>query len=243
MKAIFIHKLSSFLRSPFQMISFAILLVILNLFLWILPSSSILSFGFADLSTLYFTIPYIFIILIPSIFMGFCVADFNQGTSDWLFSKPLSPLKYWMGHFMAGIFVILLFIILTITSFISVYSLASESGQMDISQIGASYFGVFLLALLFGSISTFASSISKSQAASFLLAVLICYTCYAVPGLLSDLPIFYGSVDYLLNYFSIDTHIEVLARGILELRTLIYFISMTFLFATLSIWTVQNKLR
>lgn len=243
MKAIYAQMLSSFFSSPFRITSIAIFIVILNLFLWLIPSTSILDFGFADLSLLFNTLPYIMMVFIPSIFMSFVVEDFEKGTSDWLFSKPLSPGAYWGGHFMGGITIVFIFLLLTLTCYYSIARLALQADAIDHLQILGSYIGILLLSAVFAAISTFAASLSKSQAGAFLLAVLLCYSLFALPSLISDLPALSGGVDYVIRHFSLDTHLAVLARGILELRTIIYFTSLIFLFSILSLNNIQNRLK
>ncbi len=242
MRAIYTQSLSNFLKSPFRMVSIGLFILILNLFLWLIPSSSILEFGFADLSLLFRTIPYILMLFIPSIFMNLVVEDFENATSDWIFSKPVSALTYWGGNIFGGLTIVLFFLLLTITSYYSIQMLASNIGVIDHKQIWASYFGLVLLSLVFISISSMSSSVSKNQAGAFLLAVILCYSLYSLPGLLSSMPVFSGGMDYSLKYFSLDTHLEILSRGILEIRTVIYYLSLTGLFSFLTIFYIKKRL-
>ena len=242
MKAIYLHSLSKFLRSPYRMLSLALFVFILHLFLWVIPSSSVLAYGFADLSLLFSTVPFVLMIFIPSLFMNFVVEDFESGKSDWLFSKPLSTIEYWVGHFLSGLTIVLIFLLLSSTSYYSIHSLSSDIGVVDHSQIISSYFGMFLLAVVFASISTFSGAVSKNQAGAFLLSVLLCYSLFAIPSLFSELAQFSGNGDYLLRYLSLNTHLEILSRGIFELRTLIYFISLSVLFSFFTVINIKKKL-
>jgi len=241
--AVYFHTISSFFRSPFKVLSVALFILILNLFLWVIPSSSILDFGFADLSLFFSTVPFIFLIFIPSLFMNFVVEDFENGMSDWLFSKPLTPLNYWLGHVLSGLTIIFLFLILSLSSYFSIYFLASNIGEIDHLQIISSYFGIWVLALVFTAISTFASSISKNQSGAFLLSVLLCYFFLAIPSFISELPILVGNADYILKYFSLDSHLEILSRGIVEMKSLIYFATLIVLFSFFAIRNIEKRLR
>ena len=213
------------------------LLLILNTWLWLIPSSSILHYGYADLTALFDTLPFILMFLIPSATMNLFVDDFENGTSDFLFSKPISISKIWIGHFLFVFVLVLVFLSLTLTSCMTIFNIKSDSGIIDVGQIVASYLGVILAAIAFITLSLFCSSFAKSQASAFLLSIVFCYFLYKIPGQLAELSLFRGQLDYFIQYLSLDTHFYTLGKGLFELRSILYISS---LFAFLSFLGIRN---
>ena len=242
MYPIFKKVLRHFISSRFYIASIALFLVLLNFFLWMQPETSILDFGFADLSALFYYVPLVFIFFIPSSLMSFAVDDFNGGASDFIFSKPVSPTSYFFGYYLAAGFIVLFFLFLTLSSLYSIYTLVLADSFIDFKQIFASYFGLLLAGLVFITLSCFAAVHSRNQAGAFLFGVLLCYCFFSLPSLISELPFFDGGVAYNIQYFSLDKHLEVLGRGILEFRTLFYFVSIILLFSFLSIQRLKSRL-
>lgn len=242
MLALIIHDISSYFSSFIRVIGMALLVVILNVFLWVLPDSSILEYGFADLTMLFETLPYILIFLVPSITMNHIVDDFQQGRSELLFSKPIGIWTYLSSHFISTILICLVFLALTLTSYISIVQLKSEIGIIDGGQIWGAYLGMFLITIVFVGIGLMCSSISKSQAGAFLLSIIICYSVLVLPGYTSELGGFSGGLDYVLSYFSLDAHVDTLGRGLLEFRTIVYCMSLIAFTGLCSYITLRNKM-
>jgi len=225
-----------------KIFSLGLIVVILNIFIWVLPTSSILEYGYADLTMLFETLPYAIMFLIPSITMNLVVEDFEKGTSELLFSKPLSIYSYWWAAFVSGTLIILLFLGLTFTSYFSITHIKSSTGIIDRGQIMASYLGIFFISMVFLVIGLFCSSFSKSQTAAFLISIISCYSIYVLPGYLSEVEQFSGGIDYFMNYLSLDTHYYTLGKGILEVKSICYVVSLILLFSAFGIRKIHFRL-
>ncbi len=243
MLAIFIKDIASYFSSFYKVGSLALLLIVLNIFLWLIPSYSILEYGYADLGLLFELLPFVLLFLIPSMTMDLFVDDFDKGTSDLLFSKPVPIWKVWSGHFLFVLFLVILFLALTLTCCYTIYQIKAESGIIDGGQIFASYMGVLFIAVAFLALSLFCSSFSKSQAGAFLLSVVFCYCFYALPGLMSDLPVFHGGWDYWIKHFSVDTHFYTLGKGLFEVKSLLYILSLVALFSFYGVRNISWRMR
>jgi len=242
MLSIFKKDFASYFSSIYKVVSLAFLLVILNIFLWLFPSYSILEYGYADLTPLFETLPFVLLFLIPSATMDLIVDDFDKGTSDLLFSKPIPIWKVWSGHFIFVLVLVILFLSLTLTSYFTILQIKVDSGIIDQGQIFASYLGVFLIAIAFLALSLFCSSFSSNQTSAFLLSVVLCYFFNTLPGLIADLPSFQGIHEYCIKHFSLDTHFYTLGKGLFELRSLAYIISLVAFFSFCGIRNISMRM-
>jgi ABC-2 type transport system permease protein len=109
-------------------------------------------------------------------------------------------------------------------------------GDPDNGAILATYLGSFLLAGGFLAIGLCMSALTRNQVIAFVLSVVICFL-FVVAGFplvldwLSGLP--QPIVDAIAS-FSFLTHFESIAKGVLDIRDLLYFAMLIgfFLFAT-----------
>jgi len=136
--------------------------------MWFQPQTSILDFGYADLSVLFQYLPLILLIFIPSALMHFLVEDVNSGTIDFLFSKPISDLQYWAGYFIGAFLIVFLILVLSLFTIVTLEKLALVDAELDYLQFAASYIGVTLLALVFIALSIFAATIANNTSGAFL---------------------------------------------------------------------------
>jgi len=210
--------------------------------MWFQPQTSILDFGYADLSVLFQYLPLILLIFIPSALMHFLVEDVNSGTIDFLFSKPISDLQYWAGYFIGAFLIVFLILVLSLFTIVTLEKLALVDAELDYLQFAASYIGVTLLALVFIALSIFAATIANNTSGAFLLGVILCYIFYAIPGLMSEMPAFSNGLDYDIEYFGLSHHLDIMSRGILPLRSIIYFLSLTFFFSYFSVRNLKKRI-
>jgi ABC-2 type transport system permease protein len=80
--------------------------------------------------------------------------------------------------------------------------------------------------MTFISIGLFASSITTNQIVAFLLSLFIGVFFLIIFDVLSNN--FTGSIGQLLSFLSLSTHYESVARGVIDSKDIIYFLSISF---------------
>lgn len=243
MFSIYKKEISSFLSSLIAYIVIAVFLMMIGLFMWVIPDTSVLSYNYATLDQLFTLAPLVFLFLIPATTMRSFAEERQQGTIEFLSTKPVSDLSIVMAKFLANVTLVLLALVPTLIYFYSVYQLGYPKGNLDTGGIMGSYVGLILLATIFVAIGVFSSSVTNNQIVSFILAAFICFVCYFAFGYLSNLPIFVGSMDYFIQKLGISYHYAVLSKGILDLRSIVYFLSVIAFFIYLTVLSLKsNKL-
>jgi ABC-2 type transport system permease protein len=109
-------------------------------------------------------------------------------------------------------------------------------GDPDHRVIAAGYGGSLLVAGLYLAVASAASAVTRNQVVAFILGVALCLIVTipgapALAGLLSDrLP---AGIADALAVFGVLPHFRPIARGVIDLRDLIFFATVTafFLFA------------
>lgn len=226
MWVVFRKEISTFFSSITGYLVVSVFLVILGLFMWVFPDSSLLNYNYATLAQLFDLAPFIFLFLIPAVTMKSFAEELHGGTIELLATKPLQDWQIVLGKFLGSLVVVLFALLPTLLYFYSVYQLGAPPGNIDTGAVMGSYLGLFLLAASFVAMGVFASSLTKNQIVAFLLAVLLCFFFYLAFLYFSKLPIFLGKVDDIIQMIGIDYHYASISKGLIDSRDIIYFLSL-----------------
>ncbi len=101
MYSILKKEITSYLSSLVAYVTIGVFLLVLGLFLWVFPDSSILDYGYAGLDSLFSTAPYLFMFLIPAITMRSLAEERKEGTFELLLTRPLTDWQIVLGKFFA----------------------------------------------------------------------------------------------------------------------------------------------
>ena len=201
---------------------------------------NILDYGYADMDVFFEISPLLFLLFIPAISMRVFTEEYTNGTIETLITKPITSFQITFSKFLSVLSLILFAIFPTLIYVVSIYYLGESVGNLDLAGIIGSYFGLILLCALFSSISIYASSISSNQITSFLLAILLNTLFYFGFDVLSEF-YFFQNIDLIIQQMGISFHYEMMSKGLLRLSDIIYFLSFTILFITLTELVVNKK--
>lgn len=234
MLAILSKELGSFFSSLVGYIVIGVFLLVLGVILFVFPDTSLLDYQYATLDPLFSTAPLIFAFLIPAITMRSFAEEHMTGAMELLITKPLSDWQIVLGKYLACLLLVGFALLPTLLYYITVYQLGSPKGNLDAGAIAGSYIGLFLLGACFTAIGLFASSLSQNQIVAFILASVLCFIFYWGFYYISNLPVFVGKTDDLIQKIGIDYHYTSISRGVLDSRDIIYFLSVMVLFLSLT---------
>ena len=220
-------EITSYLSSWVAYITIVVFLLVLGLFLWVFPESSVLNYGYAGLDSLFSTAPYLFMFLIPAITMRTLAEERKEGTFELLATLPLTDWQIILGKFLACLLIVLFALLPTGVYYWSVYNLGAPPGNIDTGAVIGSYIGLFLLGGAFTAMGLFASAVTNNQIIAFTIAVLLSYLAYSGFDSLSSLAIFQSTDVAALG---INEHYLAISRGVLDTRDLVYFLTLMALF-------------
>src|SRR6201996_3789606 len=115
MYSILKKEITAYLSSLVAYVTIGVFLLVLGLFLWVFPESSILNYGFAALDSLFNTAPYLFMFLIPAITMRSIAEERKEGTFELLVTRPLTDLQIVRGKYLAALVLVLFALLPTLT--------------------------------------------------------------------------------------------------------------------------------
>lgn len=234
MYSLFAKEIRSFLSSLIGYIVIIVFLFAISLFMWIIKgSSNVLDNGYANIDTLFAIAPWVFLFLIPAITMRSFADEKKSGTIELLLTRPLTDLQIILAKYFAGFILVLISILPTLVYYYSVSKLGSPQGNIDSGGTWGSYFGLLMLGSSFVAIGIFASSLTDNQIISFILALALCFFCFIGFEQISSLSLF-GKADTFIQAIGINEHYNSLARGVIDTRDVIYFVTFNAFFVMLT---------
>ena len=180
--------------------------------------------GQADLQPFFRFHPWLYLFLIPAIGMRLWAEERKTGTIELLLTLPVSTVATVAGKFLAAWIFTGIALALTFPVWITVNYL----GDPDNGVIVGGYIGSWLMAGGFLAVTSCISALTKNQVVAFILGAAVSFL-FLTSGLSLVLGAFQGwapgvVVDVIAS-FSFLTHFTAIARGVIDVRDLIFFVS------------------
>lgn len=232
------REIRAYFATPLAYVFIAIFLMLVGVFTW--EASRFFDTGLADLQPFFYWHPWLFMIFLPALSMRLWADEAAYGTSELLLSQPVSLTGLAAGKLLAAWSVAVLALVLTLPMWLTVNYL----GSPDNAAILLSYLISVLMAGAYLSIGAAMSALVNSQVLAYIAGVVVAFLFTA-----AGWPMFLGGVSDLFGpgagdlvaQFSFLTHFETAERGILELRSLLYFAGVTALWLSLNTIWVSSK--
>ena len=236
-KAIVKRELSCYFTSPVAYVFMVIFLLLCGFFTF--SVSHFYEIGQADLRSFFQWHPWIYLFLVPSVAMRLWSEERRLGTIELLLTLPITTFQAVIGKFISAWIFIGMCLFFTFPMVLTVLYL----GSPDMGVIFCAYCGSFLMAGSYLSIGSFTSSITRNQVISFILSVVICLFL-VLSGWPPVTGFFSGwSPSWLIDFLaglSFMTHYESIQRGVLDIRDIVYFISIIIFMLSLTGVILQN---
>ena len=181
--------------------------------------------GEASVQGLFSLLLWFFLLLIPAVTMGSISEEKNKDTLEVLLTNPMSDWELVFGKFFSA----LLFVAALLLASLPVVISLNMFGDVDMGAYIGQYFASVLLTSVFVSLGIAVSSFFKSQIPALMLSVMGIFLL-----IISGFDIVTMSLpEWLSPVFSrlsVYTHYNSLARGLIDLRDVWYFVFLTAIF-------------
>ena len=169
-------------------------------------------------------LPWIYVVLVPAVAMRLWAEERKTGTVELLFTLPITLEGSYLGKFLAG----WAFLMVSLALTFPVPLITEYLGNPDWGVIITGYLGSALLAGTFLAVGMLFSAVSKNQIVAFILGFVVSMLFLLVGRpesleFINGIPMVGGYLEQLLGSMSLSDHFSTLTRGLLELRTLVFF--------------------
>lgn len=181
--------------------------------------------GEASLRPMLSMIPWVWLVFVPAVTMRLLAEEERTGTLEMLLTQPVKEIDVLVGKFLGGWGVVLLALATTLPVPISL----ATAARMDWGIVLSQYLAGALLAAAMVAIGLFASSLTRNQVMASITAATIGFGLILLGNEIITLAA-PRSVGEALTQLSLLSHTENMARGVVDLRDLVYFLSVVFVF-------------
>jgi ABC-2 type transport system permease protein len=170
-------------------------------------------------------LPVMVSFIIPALTMRLLSEEINIGTYELLLTLPVTFRDVIMGKFLAAVSFIGVMLVPTFCYPLSIQILGL--GQLDWGPVIGGYIGAMLLGASFCAIGLLASSLTRNQVVAFIIGMV---TCFFIT-LLTDFLLYFlpDKLVKTFQYFSANYHFQNIAKGMVDTRDIIYFLSVMFI--------------
>ncbi len=218
------------LRSFFdQPTAYVLAVAFLGLGLY-LSFRSIYAMSRATLRPFFDLLPWLLVVFVPAVAMRTLAEERRSRTLEWLIAQPLNETEVVLGKFLGSWVFVLITFVGTLPMALGILFVS----EADAGIVFAQYVGAALLTAQMIAVGIWASAITRNQITAFILGAFTCFLLVLIgtPLVQIELPRLIGG--WLLQ-LSVISHFENVARGVIDLRDLLYFASTCGLFLLLAV--------
>jgi len=218
-------ELKGFFDGP---VAYVVLLVFMALWEYLFFRTVFLV-GDASVRIMLDSLPWLMLVLAAAMTMGSLTSEKSGGTLELLLTRPLSVLELLVGKFVAG----LVFVGLATAPLMVVATSLSRYGNLDWGVVAGQYVASVMLGSVLVALGIMVSSWFESQVVAMLVSVAASFGMLmaGTQMVTMSLP---GPVVVVLSRLSLLTHFESMARGVIDVRDVVYWLSAVGIFLTLA---------
>jgi ABC-2 type transport system permease protein len=192
--------------------------------------------GRADARGLFDAIPALMVLLVPALTMRLWAEERKQGTVEILLTLPAREHELVAGKFLASWALLGAGLALTLVLPITVATL----GNLDWGPVVGGYVGALLLGAAYLAVGQFVSATTENQILAFILALVVCLGLYGL-GVEGFAGLFPDRVSAVLRALGTGSRFQSIARGVIDLRDLAYYGSLTAFFLTACVVALRAR--
>jgi ABC-2 type transport system permease protein len=227
-------ELVGYFNSPMALIFIGVFLAAtLFSFFWV---DAFFSRGIADVRPMFRWMPILLIFLVAALTMRQWSEEERSGTLEMLLTMPIHPARLVLGKFLGVMTLVAVALVPTLFLPITV----SLLGNLDWGPVLGGYLAALLLASAYTAIGLFVSSRTDNQIVALILTVLVSGLLYLIGT--RGVTAFVGdNLAEILRAVGAGSRFESIERGVIDLRDLIYYLSLTIFFLALNVLSLESK--
>ena len=214
------RELRSYFDSP---VAYIVIVTFLLIAGWMFFSPFFLM-GRADMRVFFSPSPFspsmLLVILAPAMSMRLIAEERKTGTIEMLTTMPITDGQIIVGKFLASLGILAVALGATLLFPLTI----SFLGPLDWGPVVSGYVGMLLFASTLLAIGLFFSTVSDNQIVAFIISFIVCAGLYFIFWLQFFFP---GAIGDVIEFISLSSHLDNLARGVIDTRDVLYYLTFT----------------
>ena len=183
----------------------------------------------------------IVILATPIITMRLFALEKATGTYETLMTTPVTDLVVVAAKFITAVIFYMVMWAPTLASLYIVRHFTNQSNALDAGTLGGMYLGIFLSGCLFLSLGCFASALTRSQVVAAVISLAAGVVLFILAYLTQVMPAVEQWQTQVLSCFNLFKQMDDFTRGVVDTRTVVFYVSLTFFFLFLTLRVVESR--
>ena len=238
-------------NSPVAYVVLGGTMLILGVVFFLIPHMPGLSFGSfwdidrASMDQMFKTLPWLMtIFVVPAVTMRTLAAEKGSGTLELLITMPVRDREVILGKYFAALSVVLLLLAATLLYPLTMFVWPWHIGSLDWGTVWAGYLGCVFFAAASVGVGMMLSSLTESDVIAFFLTLTVLGGLYFIGIMVSISHADNAFLNLLVtagSFISFNTRYESFARGVIDTRAVVYFLSVTVLCLLVSFRSLESR--
>ncbi len=177
----------------------------------------------------------------PVITMRLFALEKYSGTYETLMTTPVSDLQVVAAKFSAAWLFYLVMWLPMIACLYIVQHYARQSGALEAGTVGGMLLGTALVGALFVSLGCFASALTNSQMVAAMVSLVLGTSLVSLAFVAEQVTTTATWQTQLLSRLALFSQMHDFARGVVDTRPVVFFVSLTFFFLFLTLRAVESR--
>ncbi len=170
------------------------------------------------ISPLFLNVSVILLFTLPLVTMRTYSEEKRSGTIELLLTAPLTDVQIVVGKFLGALVLYAAMMAVTLVHIGFLFAFGNPEWQ----PVATGYLGLLLMGGCFLSLGLFVSSLTRNQ----IVAGMITFAVFLMFWVINWIATFTGpTTQAVLNYLSITEHLNDFARGVIDTKHVIYYVS------------------
>lgn len=216
---------------------------LLGLSFYILISKSAGSPLTAPVTEIFYDTAYFWLILllaVPVITMRLFALEKFSGTYETLMTTPVGDVQVVAAKFSAALIFYMLMWLPLLGCILILQHYVMGQGALDPGELGCTFLGIFLIGCLFIALGCLASALTRSQPTAAMICVFFSVGLFLVSWIPDKMPVT-GWQARAMSLLSLRDQMNELVRGIVDTRTVLFYVTFTFFVLFLTLRVVESR--
>ena len=193
---------------------------------------------------LFYRTPFFWLIVIlatPVITMRLFALERFSGTFETLMTTPVGDIQVVLAKFVAALVFYLVMWLPMLGCLYVVQYYARQSAALEPATLAGMFLGIALVGALFLALGSFASAITRSQTVAAMVALMLGFSLFALAFVAGKNPAAASWQAHVLGHFALFDQMHDFARGIVDTRAVVFYVTLTFFFLFLTLRAVESR--
>jgi ABC-2 type transport system permease protein len=178
------------------------------------------------------------LLVVPVVTMRLLAEEKRTGTLEMLITLPVKDSDVILGKYFGALGLVLTLVVATLAYPLAMFKFPWNLGPLDWGPVLAGYVGLALFSAATVAVGLLITALTESQAIAFFITFFVLMALWFLADVASFMP---GTLGDVLQYLSFQTRLDGFARGLIDTRDVVFFLSVTALALAVAFRALERR--